>query len=128
MRAFEAFGVAAVWFSRAPRGTKFLRSVLRRGATLSTLRPGYFLTVSVLTRLSAVSIIRSSSFAPLFGPSLRRALTFPGSVSPRGVAPRERWRRERMHRKESDVLLPVNAARCINFVYTASRQGECYGK
>ena len=30
--------------------------------------------------------------------------------------------------KESVVLLPVTTARCTKFVYTASRQGECYGK
>jgi len=85
---------------------------------LSTVGTGYFLTVAVLTSREAVSIIRNSSLAPLFGPSLRRALTFLGTVNP-----------ERKPRKESDVLLPIKVAiRCTNFVYTASRQGECYGK
>ena len=109
---------ADAWFFTALTGMNFLRVVMRHGAMLSTVHRGYFLMVSVLTGCMAVSIIRNSSFAPLFGPSLRRALTFLGPVA-----------RKRMPRKEFDVLLPVNRAnRYANFVYTASRQGECYGK
>src|SRR5437899_7463504 len=95
-----------------------------------------YLMPPLLTRMARLLIIRVSSFAPLFGPSLRRALTFPGIVGPSGHrstrgardVPSERLRRKRMPCKESDVLLPVNVARCAKFVYTASRQGECYGK
>src|SRR5438067_2610448 len=45
---------------------------------LPTVGAGQLLTVLLLTRLVGLPIIRSSSLAPLFGPSLRRALNFSG--------------------------------------------------
>src|SRR5260370_37592082 len=112
----------------------FLRPVMRRAAMLSTVRTGYFLTVAVLTRHGAISIIRTSSLAPLFGPSLRRALTFlgpgirAGRRPTRGArdVPTERLRRKRMPRRDAAALLPLNVAnRCAIFVSTADSQVDC---
>src|ERR1700704_2740366 len=96
----------------------FLRIVMRASSALPTVSAGYFLTVSVLTRLQGLLIICTSSLAPLFGPSQRRALTFLGAL-----------RRDlRMPGRDCAVLLSIRPARIPEFIYTASRQEECYGK
>lgn len=72
----------------------------------------------LLTAAQRVSIIKPSSLAPLFGPSLRRALNFSGGLHEEG----------RMPGKLRAVFLSGDSATFADFVYTASRQGECYGK
>src|SRR5205823_2279695 len=88
--------------------------VMRRVPGLPTVGAGQLLTVLLLTRLAGLPIIRISSLAPLFGPSLRRALNFSGGFPTVGRMP---WR----HRA---VSLSTRAARFTDFVYTASRKGS----
>src|SRR2546429_6618324 len=95
----------------------FLRIGMRTPSALPTVSAGYFLTASVLTRLQGLPIICTSSLAPLFGPSQRRALTFLGAL-----------RRDVRMPGRDGVLLSIRTARFPEFVYTASRQEECYGK
>src|SRR5436305_15144925 len=91
---------------------------MRRVPGLPTVGAGQLLTVLLLTRLVGLPIIRISSLAPLFGPSLRRALNFSGGFATVG----------RMPCRHQAVSLSKRAARFTDFLYTAWRQGEYLGK